>query len=146
MGTNIYAPPAYNGLRQEANLDQYVDIGFDYVYDVSLTADQALADQGVPIQNDADFAWRALILADYDGAFQYRISDSQGYYLSNGFLLWANLLSGSIAVPYPIFPELLFPSGGRIGIDITDLSSDTNVIQLTFRGVKRYRVPGAPVR
>lgn len=143
---NVYAPPAYGGLRQQANLDQYVDVCYDYVYDVTLTALQNLTDQVVAIQNDADFVWRATILASYTGSFQFRISDSQGYYLSNGYLLWSNLLAGTVPVPFPTFPELLFPSGGRIGIDITDLSNAGNTIQMVFRGVKRYRVPTAVLR
>jgi len=36
---------------------------------------------------------------------------------------------------------VLFPQGGRIGIDITNLTAVNNTIQLLFRGVKRYRLP-----
>lgn len=139
-GFNVYAPPAYSGLQQRADAPS-VDLSFDYVYQVDLTANQALRDQIIPIQNDADFIWRALILTSFTGAFQIRFSDSQGTYFSNSYLNYANFLSGSARVPFPIMPEVLFPKGGKIGIDITDLSGGTNSIELLARGVKRFNVP-----
>jgi hypothetical protein len=48
-----------------------------------------------------------------------------------------------VPIPWPVSPGILFPGGGRIGIDINDLSAAPNTIQLTFRGVKRYRLPQA---
>ena len=139
-GFNAYAPPAYSGLQQRAGAPS-VDLSFDYVYVVTLTALQALRDQIVAIQNDADFVLRAMILTSYTGAFQIRLSDSQGTYFSNSYLNYANFLSGSARVPFPIFPEVLFPKGGKIGIDITDLSNASNEVEVLFRGVKRYAVP-----
>jgi hypothetical protein len=139
---NPFAPPAYNGLVGGYPVG-YVDVDFTYVYDVALTANQALRDQSVPIMSDADFEWRALVLAAATGAFSIRFSDSQGYYLSNGFLLSNNFLVATVPIPWPVSPGILFPGGGRIGIDINDLSAAPNTIQLTFRGVKRYRLPQA---
>lgn len=139
---NPYAPPAYNGFNDSAPLG-FVDVDFVYPYDVTLTANQFLRDQSISTTNDADFSWRAAVIAFSTGAFNIRFADSQGYYLSNGMIVSANLL-GDAASPYPIFPEILIPAGGRIGIDIQDTSGSTNVIQLLMRGVKRYRIaPGA---
>jgi hypothetical protein len=138
---NPFAPPAYNGLTGGYPTG-YVDVDFTYVYDVSLTANQALRDQSVPIMSDADFEWRALVQATATGVYVIRFSDSQGYYLSNGFLLNNNFLVATMPIPFPVSPGVLFPMGGRIGIDITDMSGGVaNVIQLLFRGVKRYRLP-----
>ncbi len=137
---NAYAPPAYSGLQQRAD-SPTVDLAFAYTYDVVLDASEALQDQVVPIQNDADFLWRALYLTAFTGAFKIRMSDSQGTYFSNGYLLHATFLSGDVAVPWPAFPEVLFPKGGRIGIDITDLSAATNTIQILYMGVKRFQLP-----
>jgi hypothetical protein len=138
--TNPFAPAAYNGLSGDYPAG-FIDVDFTYVYDIVLTLNQQLRDQQVPILNDADFAWRAIILAQFTGAFSVRFSDSQGYYLSNGMILSANFLVGGAPVPFPVSPEIVLPSGGRIGIDITDLSGAGNTIELLFRGVKRYRLP-----
>jgi hypothetical protein len=141
LALNPYAPAAYNGVSGGYPAG-YVDVDFTYVYDVTLLASQQLRDQALPVMNDADFEWRALVLAVATGAFSIRFSDAQGYYLSNGFILSANFLAGGAPVPWPIMPGVLFPSGGRIGIDINELSVAGNTIQLLFRGVKRYRLPG----
>jgi hypothetical protein len=136
---NVYAPPAYNGL-QDGSPPGYSDVGFDYVYNISLSANQSLVDQQ-PIANDADFAWRAIYISSNTGSFAVRFSDSQWYWLSSARILNTNL-PGDAAAPFPVFPELLLPAGGRIGIDLLDLSGAPNTIQIVFRGVKRYRVAG----
>ena len=135
---NPFGSPVDNGLNNASPLT-YVDVDFTYPYDVTLTANQFLRDQTISTTNDADFAWRALVIAFSTGAFNVRFADSQGYYLSNGTIVSANL-QGDAASPYPVFPEILIPAGGRIGIDIQDTSGNTNVIELLCRGVKRYRV------
>lgn len=137
---NPFAPPSYNGLNPAAP-QGYVDVDFIYPYDVNLTASQFLRDQSISTTNDADFAWRAIVIAFATGAFNIRFADSQGFYLSNGMIASANLI-GDAASPYPVFPEILIPAGGRIGIDIQDTSVAGNTIQLLCRGVKRYRIAG----
>ena len=135
---NPFAPPPYNGFNDAAPLG-FVDVDFTYPYDVVLTGNQFLRDQSMSTTNDADFSWRAIVGAFSTGAFNVRFADSQGYYLSNGMIASANIL-GDASSPYPIFPEILIPAGGRIGIDIQDASGSGNTIELLFRGVKRYRI------
>lgn len=137
---NPYAPPAYNGLAGDYP-NGWQDINFDNVYEVTLTANQMLRDQQLAVDTDADFAWRAVQVVANSGTFAVRFSDSQGYYLSNGMLLSATFFQGALAILFPIFPEVMIPAGGRIGIDIQDLSGAENTVQLLFRGVKRYRLP-----
>ncbi len=135
---NMFAPPSYNGIRQGQLPGGYIDIDFTYTYDVVLTALQNLPNQAVSISNDADFALRAVVLASNTGAFQFRLSDSQGYYLSNGYLQSALLLVAGAPLPFTVLPEIIFPAGGKIGIDLIDVSNGGNTIQMLFRGVKRY--------
>lgn len=137
---NIYGSPSYNGLN-DASPDNYVDVDFTYPYDVVLTANQFLRDQAVSTTNDADFLIRGLVLGGggSTGSFNIRISDSQGFYLSNGMIASANL-QGDAASPFPIFPELVIPAGGKIGVDIQDTSGAGNTIEVLFRGVKRYKI------
>jgi hypothetical protein len=135
---NPFAPPSYNGLN-DASPTTFVDVDFTYLYDVVLTANQFLRDQSVSTTNDADFAWRALVVALNTGAFNIRFADSQGFYLSNGMIASANLI-GDAASPWPVFPEILIPAGGRVGVDIQDTSNAGNTIEILLRGVKRYRI------
>ncbi len=136
--SNPYAPTVYNGFNDNYPLG-FVDVDFTYPYDVVLTGNQFLRDQSISTTNDADFEWRGLVIAVSTGAFNVRFADSQGYYISNGMIASANIV-GDAASPYPIFPGILIPAGGRIGIDIQDTSGSTNTIQLLCRGVKRYRI------
>lgn len=135
---NPMSSPLDNGLNDSSPLN-YEDIDFTYPYDVVLTANQFLRDQSISTTNDADFAWRAIVIATMTGSFNVRFADSQGYYLSNGLIASANLV-GDASSPFPVFPEILIPAGGRIGIDIQDTSGDTNTIEILARGVKRYRI------
>lgn len=135
---NPQSAPVFNGVT-DASPEGYTDVDFTYPYDVSLTANQKLSDQTVATTNDADFAWRAIVIGLATGAFSIRFSDSQGYYLSNGFVASANIVADA-ASPWPVFPEIIIPAGGRIGIDIQDISGQSNTIQIAFRGVKRYRL------
>lgn len=135
---NPFAPPAYNGLNPAAP-EGYVDVDFEYVFDIVLTGNQNLPNQVQPTLNDSDFAWRAVIINSNTGAFSVRFSDSQGYQLSSGYVLSANL-QGDAASPYPIFPEIIIPAGGKIGLDLIENSGLTNTIEIGFRGVRRYRV------
>jgi hypothetical protein len=133
---NVYAPEVYNGIPPMPGV---VEAPFDYIYDVVLTADQSLVDQTVSVDVDADFELRGVLIAVSSGSFSMRWNDGQGYYVQNQELLNNNFSS---LTPYPSFPSLVIVAGGRIGVDITDLSSATNTVQVVFRGVKVYRPQG----
>lgn len=135
---NPLAPPVYNGFN-DASPAGYSDVDFTYPYDVVLNGNQTLADQSVSTTNDADFVIRGIVIALFTGAFNIRIYDSQGYAISNGYVASANMIADASS-PYVVFPELVIPAGGRIGIDIQDTSGSTNTIQILFRGAKRYRI------
>lgn len=135
---NPFASPSYNGMNN-ASPEGFIDVDFTYPYDVVLTAAQFLRDQSISTTNDADFAWRALVIGFSTGAFNVRFADSQGFYLSNGMVASANIL-GDASSPYPVFPEIIIPAGGRIGVDIQDTSSSGNTIELLLKGVKRFRI------
>ncbi len=138
--TNPYAPAAYNGLTDTDGLVQ--PISFPLVYDVTLTALQNLPDQQLAIPTDADWWWQAWMVSAATGQFKVRFSDSQGYYLSNGYRIVNSYTTQLTAAPEPVVPMLAFPAGSRIGIDLIDLSNASNTIQIVFYGQKRYTIPG----
>lgn len=136
--TNPLAPLVYSGYNDAAPTG-YVDVDWSLPYDVVLTSLQSLPDQAKTVDVDADFIWRGIVAQNQTGPYIVRFSDSQGYFISQGYISNATLL-GDPASPFIIFPDIVIPAGGRIGIDIADTSGNPNTIQILFRGVKRYRV------
>lgn len=137
---NPFAPPVFNGFPDDSP-EGYADVDFSYIYDTNpaLGPLETRLNQAVSTMNDADFAIRGMYVSQATGAFSIRISDSQGYYLSNGPIVSSNIL-GDASSPFVVWPEILIPAAGRIGIDIADLSGALNTIEVVFRGVKRYRI------
>ena len=133
---NPFAPEQANGLQNNSP-SGFLDIPFDYVYQVSLTANQSLQGEQQSIDTDSDFMWRALVFKS-DGLFSIRFSDSQAFFMSSTEI-WSSNLSNDGSSPYVVFPEVPFPAGSRIGIDITELGGISNDVQLVFKGVKRFK-------
>lgn len=134
---NPIAPPAVQGIDYSAP-EGFVDVPFNYVYNQTLTASQVLNNEVVSIFTEADFAWRGLIFSA-TGLFSVQFQDGQGYYLSAGQMFSTNM-ANTPGDPWPVFPEVLYPAGGRIFFNITELSGLSNTIQLLFVGVNRYRL------
>lgn len=134
---NPIAPPAFQGI-DDASPYGYLDVAFDYVYNVVLTANQVLNAQVVVIFPEADFACRGITFVN-TGLFSVQFQDGQGYYLSSGQVYSTNMPS-TPGDPWPWFPEVIYPAGGKIYINITELSGATNTVQIVFRGVSRYKL------
>lgn len=134
---NAIAPPAVQGIDPSAPAG-YVEVPFDYTYAISLTANQLLQGQVVPIFTEADFVWRGLVFQS-TGTFQVQFQDGEGYYLSSAMVFSTNM-PNSPGDPWPRFPEIFYPAGGRIYLNIQDLSAAPNTGQMVFIGAHRYRV------
>lgn len=132
---NPIAPVSFQGIDPSAPAG-YFDRPFDYAYNASLTALQSLQAQIVSIFTEADFMWRGMFFTS-TGTFSVRFQDGDGYYLSNSLIFSSNF-PNTPGDPFPMFPEVKYPAGGRIWIDITDTSNAPNVIQIAFVGVNRY--------
>lgn len=134
--TNPFAPPAFEGVVSRGA--DFVDQAFTYVYDVTLTASQALTGAVVSLDRDADFLLEALQLVKCtSGNFTFKLYDNQGQQFSNAPLYGGVLQSGSSFIPFPFIPARIFAAGGSIKLDLTDYSGASNTIQLAFRGIKR---------
>lgn len=138
---NPIAPPAVQGIDGSGVDIGYVEIPFEYTYQINLSASQALLGQVVSIFTEADWVWRGLVFTS-TGLFSVQFQDGQGYYLSSGLMYSTNLVN-SPGDPWPYFPEVFYPAGGRIYFNITDLSVATNTGQILFVGANRYKVPGS---
>ena len=133
---NQFSPVGYGGLPQGAPAG-YVDKPFSYVFDVTLTALQSLLSQTVPIQTDSEFYLRGVYISAATGTFTFRYSDANNYYFSDSQILNSNF-STFAGQPTVVLPEVWYPAGGKISIDITDTSNSGNTIEIVFIGVKRY--------
>jgi hypothetical protein len=133
---NQFSPVGYAGLPNGAP-PGYLDKPFSYVYDVVLTANQALLSQSVPIQTDSEFYLRGIYVSAATGTFTFRYSDANNYYFSDAQLL-SQSFSTFAGQPTIVLPEVWYPAGGKLSIDITDTSGSGNTVELVFVGVKRY--------
>ncbi len=132
-----FAPVAFAGLPNGAP-EGTIDKVFTYPFDVVLTANQTLLNQIIPIMTDADFYARGLYISTATGSFSFRWSDSNSYFFSSG-LISSSGFSTFAGQPFPIVPEIYYPAGGKLGIDIQDTSGAGNTIELCFIGVKRFK-------
>lgn len=121
----------------------FKDAAFDYTF---TTANPAPAPGTVvrggviSINTDADFVWRAVFVTAGNsvfggGALSVQFRDSHGFPLSDGFISSNQLTPLFNCGPYLIFPEMLFPAGGVIGVDYTSFGAVCTVV---LRGVKRF--------
>lgn len=134
---NPLAPPSMQGIASNL-IPDYMEMDFSYPFTFSLTASQVQLGQVVSIIIEADFLLRGIIFTS-DGTFKMRLQDGQQYYLSPDFIYSVNM-PNTAGDPFPIWPEVFYPAGGRITIDIADLSVATNTGQILFRGSSRYKL------
>src|ERR1044071_369078 len=100
---------------------QYVEEPCFYVYQVTLTANQALRDQAVPIDRDADFLLTG-IHGTSTSTYTLNFRLPSGRQFANTQLHNANFV-GTAAEPALVGPAPLYPAGS-IGpaVDITGTS------------------------
>ena len=134
---NPLASPAQNGVMNASPFNCMDQAGF-YVYPIDLSANQLLSNQSVSILTEPDFLWRGLIFTS-TGSFSVRFQDGQQYYLSNDLIQSANL-PNTAGDPFPFFPEVFYPAGGKIVLDIEDTSDAPNTGQILFIGANRYKI------
>jgi hypothetical protein len=134
---NTISPVAVQGVMPTQVPEGYLDVAYAYPFSFNLTANQLSLANVVSVQTDADFLFRGLLFVS-DGAFQVRFYDGQQYALSTA-LIQSGCLPNTAGDPFPFVPEVWYPAGGRITIDIQDLSGSGNTGQLLFMGANRYK-------
>jgi hypothetical protein len=135
---NPFSPRAYGGFAERGR--DFVDQDFTYVSNLTLTSLQLVTDRTVSIDNDSDFEWRAVVVPLRTATYEIQLFDAQNNPLSNTYISYLNFQNASNGViPYPLTPAVLIPMSGVIKFNIRNLTAAPNVIQIGFRGVKRYR-------
>lgn len=127
MGQADQAPPA----------PSFYEEVFQYVFQVTLTASQAVKEQRQTIDRDADFIWTA-VWGTQTGNYSVQFRDANGRIMSSGELRNANAI-GTAQFPVPMMKPRLIPGGGFITMNLTELSVASNTIELVFGGYKRFK-------
>lgn len=143
---NPFAPSYFQGLNTPPqDVTGYEPRPFTYIYNPpnnELTASQQILGDSVTIDVDSDFLAFGWYIALFTGQFQIQLIDSTGYNLISGFMN-SGAISQSAGAPTVFAPAHPFPAGGRIQINIQDLSGATNPLQIAFVGEKLFRTKRA---
>lgn len=103
-------------------------------YDVTLSGNQELLQQGVFIDSDGDFVLKGIV-GSQTGDYSLRFRLPSGRYWPNGYVKNTNLV-GSAQFPVPVEPNVVFPAGSKVALDIKDTSGSSNTIQILLVGSK----------
>ncbi len=103
-------------------------------FDITLTGNQELLQQGVFIDSDGDFVLKGIV-GSQTGAYNLRFRLPSGRSWPNGYVRNTNLV-GSAQFPVPVEPNVVFPAGSKVAIDIKDTSGSSNTIQILLIGSK----------
>jgi hypothetical protein len=122
----------------------YVDKPFVVTYQVQLNLAQQLQNQVIALDNDADFCLRNMycVLFTPFTSFTFNFAGPQDYYYQTNQIPSFGLSQNS-GQPFPVLPEVWYPAGGQIKINITNTNTGfggPNTYALFFVGVKRFKV------
>lgn len=139
---NPYATPVLRGLGGEvAPGDRYVYVPRIHQIGFSLAGNEFLRDRASEFTDEGDFLWRAVSFPSYTGSFRIQFTDANGYTLSNTLIDYTAFVNPSGSrVPFPIFPEVVFPKSSKISISIQDTSGAANDIIVVLWGVLRGKL------
>jgi len=130
---NLLADPTQTDLDGS---QYYPEAGLE-PFDLVLTALQAKTDLSQYFGRDHDFLVTGLA-GTQTGSYKLQLILPDFRQLSTAQVNNSNLI-GTAQFPVPIWPAIRVPAGGKIGINITDLSNAGNTIQIVFLGVRLYR-------
>jgi hypothetical protein len=126
----------------------YIDAPFCYVFPQGqgnfFTLGAGVESRGnqESIYSDANFVWRATQFAlnlSSGNTFQFQFADQAEKIYSNGYIDSSQLgVTTAGLTPYPQFPEVEFPAGGGIYVNLLNPFGGSSIFQLIFKGCKRF--------
>jgi len=115
----------------------YRDQAFFYAGTFALTASQTIFNQLISIDTDADYIVNGVVVSTNSVDLQF--TDSENYTLSNDFLP-ASSFSANFGSPFPIFPAILLPAGGKFGLNLRNATVVAVTVTVFLVGFKRIRL------
>ena len=121
-----------------ATQPDYVEEAAIYLFTVSLTSDQHIANAPVNIDRDTDWLWTGLN-GSSTGAYTVNFRLPSGREISNAEILNTDIV-GTANQPTGIGPPPIYRAG-TIGpqVTITDVSGADNDVIIVFSGIRRVR-------
>jgi len=123
----------------------FVDKPFIVIYKVTMALAQALNNQIVLLDNDADFVLRGIYILTVTPFTSFTFNyagPADWFYQTNQ--VQSFIFSQNSGQPFPVLPEVPYPAGGQIKLNITNTNTATGVgnnqYVIFFTGVKRFRV------
>jgi hypothetical protein len=117
---------------------QFVEEPANYIFNITLSANQVLTRVPVNIDRDSDFLWTGLN-GSRTGAYSLNSRLPSGRQIGSANVNDTNLV-GTANQPTAIGPPPLYRAGSTgPELDLTDLSGAPNTIQLVFSGIRRLR-------
>jgi hypothetical protein len=116
----------------------YVEEPAYYPFSIQLTADQAVTGVSVNIDRDSDFLLTG-INGSSDGDYTLNFRLPSGRQIATSQILNTDLI-GTANQPTAIGPPPIYRAGS-VGpqLDLTDVSDETNNINIVFSGIRRIR-------
>jgi len=122
-----------------SNEPQYVEEAAIVTFEYTLNANQHVTRVPVPIDRDSDFLWTGLNGSE-TGSYTLNPTLPSGRYMCTSEIQNANFVSPDANQPTAIGPPPLYRAGSSGPLlDLTDTSGQTNLITLSFSGIRRIR-------
>jgi len=115
----------------------YRDQAFIYAGTFTVNAGLSSFNQLISIDTDADYIVNGVVVNTTGMDLQFL--DSENYSLSSDFIPSA-AFSTNFGAPFPIFPSLLLPAGGKFGVNLRNPTVGNITITVSLIGFKRFRL------
>lgn len=116
----------------------YVEEPAQYIFNITLTGSQALTNVPVNIDRDSDFLLTG-INGSSTGAYSLNFRLPSGRLICNQQIRNTNFI-GTANQPTAIGPPPIYRAGSTgPQLDLTELTTSSNTLQIVFSGIRRLR-------
>lgn len=130
------SPASQGGATPQPN---FIEEPCTYVFNYTLTSDQAVTRVPVNIDRDSDFLWTGLN-GTSTGGYTINVRLPSGRLIGSAQMINSQFVSTTPNQPTAIGPPPIYRAGSTgPELDLTDTSASGNTIQLVFSGLRRLR-------